>query len=77
MADVVCTGYVRGFIDGVLFGYVIGTKSPNLLCPPKAGISAVQGRLIVKKYLKEHPETLHEDAGSLVATAFVDAFRCR
>jgi hypothetical protein len=71
-----CIAYVHGFLDGIAIGRVIGMKAPNLFCPPKEGISVVQGRLIIEKYLKNHPDKLHTDAGDLVFNALMDAFHC-
>jgi hypothetical protein len=70
-----CTSYIRGFIDGM----VVGGNVEELhlkCCPPKDGISVEQGRLIVEKYLKDHPEKLNLEAGYVAAFAFVEAFPC-
>jgi hypothetical protein len=43
----------------------------------KDGLSVDQGRLIIEKYLKEHPESLHEEAGLVAGPALLDAFPCK
>jgi|ERR1700730_3780606 hypothetical protein len=69
--DFACIAYVHGFLDGIAFGRGIGMKAPKVYCPPKAGISVDQGRLIIEKYLRNHPEKLHTEAGELAFSALV------
>ena len=71
-----CIAYVRGFVDGMTLGYLTGKKSPLLYCPPRDGIAADQARLLVQKYLRDHPESLHLEAGNLAANALTEAFPC-
>jgi hypothetical protein len=80
-ADLSCVAYVRGFVDGMVIGKVVGltvglTKLP-MFCPPNDGILLEQGRLIVEKFLRDHPERLHEQASFLAANALLDAFPCQ
>ena len=75
-AGLSCVAYVRGFLDGIATGNVFGQKFSKDYCPPKHGIALVQGRLIVEKYLKDHPEHLHEEAGLILGGAFMVAFPC-
>jgi hypothetical protein len=75
--DAMCLAYVRGFIDGVTMGVVVGKNYPTKYCPPQAGIPVDQGRLIVEKYLRDHAGELHDDAPSLVGVALIKAFPCR
>jgi hypothetical protein len=76
LGDFMCIAYIHGFLDGMMFGHVIGKKLPTLYCPPKEGVSVDQGRLIVEKYLRDHPEKLHAQAGDQVASAMMEAFMC-
>lgn len=69
-----CAAYVHGFSDGFLLGTAF---APNTYCPPKHGYSIVQIRLIVEKYLRDHPEELNQEALDLVGDALMDAFRCK
>src|SRR5262245_27734643 len=66
-----CIAYVHGFLDGSMFGLVIGRNAPTMYCPPKEGVSVDQGRLIIEKHLREHPEQLDKEAGELVADALM------
>jgi hypothetical protein len=73
--DLSCVSYVHGFIDGMIVGNA--ARKGEWFCPPSAGISVEQGRLIAEKYLREHPESLHKEAGLLLMLAFVQAFPCQ
>lgn len=68
--------YVRGFMDGVAMGTVFSEKFAGKYCPPKGGTDAIQARLVVEKFLKEHPEKLHMEAGILAGIALMGAFPC-
>jgi len=74
--DLSCLSYVRGFVDGIIMGKAAGELGSRF-CAPAGGISAQQGRLIAEKYLRDHPEALHNEAGSLLGVAFAQAFPCR
>jgi hypothetical protein len=74
--DVACSAYVRGFLDGIGAGNAIAKNFPGLYCPPKTGIEFTQGRLVIEKYLKEHPETLHLEAALILGVAMIEAFPC-
>jgi hypothetical protein len=76
-SDVMCIYYVSGFVDGMLLGKVVGDQASGMFCPPTEGISTFQARLIIEKYLINHPEKLHEKAGYLAAEALMDAFQCK
>jgi hypothetical protein len=70
-----CNSYVRGFIDGLAtaaFEAADGRK----FCPPDAGISVEQGRLILEKALRDYPQFLHKEGGYLFGFAMMDAFHC-
>jgi hypothetical protein len=73
---VMCTVYVRGFVDGFLMGKLVGQENPPLYCPPDAGVDAQQARLIVRKFLSNHPEKLHEEASFVTSEALMTAFPC-
>lgn len=73
--DLICGFYVRGFIDGLMIGMSAQRLGP-VICPPNEGISADQGRLIAEKYLRDHPEELHLEAGLELGKAFTIAFPC-
>jgi len=75
--DLVCIAYVHGFLDGFQLGRFVGTGPQSKYCPPKDGVSVDQGRLIIEKYLREHPQDLHTQAGLMAASAMMDAFPCK
>ncbi|MGC9323879.1 MAG: Rap1a/Tai family immunity protein [Desulfomonilia bacterium] len=75
LEDSACMDYIAGFLDS----YAVVTSSyPNaaLFCLPKEGISDHQTIRIVVKWLEEHPEKLHLNAGKLITEALQDAFPC-
>jgi hypothetical protein len=70
LEDVECVFYIKGFVDGVMVGSVP-------FCPPNDGIiDEMQARLIVEKYMRDHPEKLGTDAGLLAERAMMGAFPC-
>jgi hypothetical protein len=77
--DLLCIAYVRGFIDGITAGTAIprSRHASEFCLPEKVAISAEQARLIIEKYLRDHPEQLHEEAELLAATAIMLAFPCK
>jgi hypothetical protein len=69
-----CGFYVRGFLEGMLLGAGIGAK---VFCPPEAGISAPQARLIIEKYMRENPKALNAQVGAVAGAALITAFPCK
>ena len=69
-------GYVQGLLDSYT---VFSTRDPSLdvFCMPEQGVSSAQARILIVKWLKEHPERLHEQARLLVFHALAEAFPCR
>ena len=51
------------------------TNSMRPYCPP-AKTDAIQSRLVVMKYMQEHPEQLHKPAFDLVTIAMHRGFPC-
>jgi Rap1a immunity proteins len=74
--DLACLSYVRGFVDGMFMGGAVAAQFAGQYCPPKDGIDAIQARLIIEKYLRDHPENLHIEVGLLAGTALMAAFPC-
>ena len=77
-----CNNNDNKFSNGVCYGYVMGVTdlllwvNTNLkLCAPSEATGG-QVVAIVRKFLKEHPEMLHEDADFLVMSALQEAFPC-
>ena len=70
-----CTSYVRGFADGVTFEALMVGGDANY-CPPQS-LPVRDMRVIVEKYLKDHPDQLGKEAGALVGFALHHAFPCK
>jgi hypothetical protein len=69
--SIACDGYIHGILDGLVLG------SFGTYCAPSGGVSVTQGRLIVEKFMRNHPETLHEQAGNVAALAMMTVFPCK
>lgn len=67
--DLACLQYVTGFVNGYVFGG--GTD----ICPPD-GVDMKQTTLVVAKYLRDHPQKLHEGLGANTWVALSRAFPC-
>jgi hypothetical protein len=73
-ADVLCNTYVHGFLDG--FNAGASLPRPDLsYCPPR-NLTVASGRLIITKYMRDHPTELDLDAGSIAARAMQAAYPC-
>ena len=68
-------GYIQGLLDSYA---VFSTRDPSLkiYCMPEQGVSSAQARILIVKWLKEHPERLHEQARLLVFHSLAEAFPC-
>ena len=78
--DVSKMGYCLGMLQGVLnlnslYRIEFGNKA--LFCLPSKAITGGQAARMVVKYLKEHPERLHEKYIILVGAALREAFPCK
>ena len=68
------SGFCHGYIAGV--GSMLTWASErNRICIPD-GVTGGQVVSIVRKYLKENPESLHESGDLLVTIALRKAFPC-
>jgi hypothetical protein len=76
--ELACISYVRGFIDGV------GTRGLMLMgaddfqmpwCATRQ-VTVQRMTLVVKKYLRDHPESLNKPGSTLTYIALVDALPC-
>ena len=74
-----CIAFVRGISEGLQMGLALSHKLQEhvIYCPPTNGVSAEQVRLIVGKYLRDHPQKLNQSAGFLVGDALLAAFPCK
>ena len=62
--------YHLGYMEGLIVG-----DNDRTICVPQ-GVTRKQFMLVVEKYLKEHPEDLHEPAYRLIDWALMEAFPC-
>ena len=68
------SGFCYGYIAGV--GSILSWASDSYkICVPD-GVTGGQVLSIVRKYLKENPESLHQPADMLVTVALRRAFPC-
>lgn len=72
----VCVSYLRGLLEGMFFGSVSAVATVGY-CPPKNGIAPEEGRLIIEKYMRDHPRYLDEKASVIAGTALLSAFPCK
>ncbi len=72
-----CLGFMQGII-GLNSVYESKTDNNNtpLFCHPE-GIITGQATRVVVKYLKDHPEQLHNNMITLTILAFKKAFPCK
>jgi len=74
LEDTICLFYIAGVYDGLYGGQILAaTGSHSCL----KNISGTQVRAIVEKYLRDHPERLHEVAAPQIASALWEAFPCK
>jgi len=70
-----CGAYMSGLVDG--FGVSPpGVNGRQVLCLPEQGIDNGQAIRIVTKWLREHPEHLHESGRMEAMIALTKAFPC-
>jgi len=71
-----CSGYVAGYLDG--FQISSSTKGAGeKLCLPNAGITNDQAIRVITRWLKDHPETLHQSGRVEILRALASAFPCK
>ena len=70
----ICIGYIAGISD--LNALNRGVFGRSFFCFPGAGLSAEQQVLVVVKWMRDHPEQLHESRRMAVVGAFAQAFPC-
>jgi hypothetical protein len=69
--QITCAAFIHGLLDGLALG------SSGNYCFPSGGVSVTQGRLIIEKFMRDRPETLHEQAGFVASRALMSAFPCQ
>lgn len=71
-----CIGYLSGFTDSMQLAVTFNKIKNPLYCFPPDGIENDQLARIVAKWLKNHPENLHQSARMEVLLAFKSSFPC-
>ncbi len=71
-----CAGLMQG-ITNMNKTYELMLKGDALFCTPEGGITNGQAARVVVKYLKDHPEKLHENESTLAIKAFIQAYPCK
>lgn len=75
-----CLGFLRGIMDVVGLWQTADDMYRNRVSPARPclpeRIATIQGVRVVVKYLKDHPEQLHQPDTLLVMTALNKAFPC-
>lgn len=69
-----CSAYVSGFVDAVRV--TSKRKAADEVCLPEGGVQLSQVVRIFVKYLRDNPQTLHQEARTLLLTALLKAFPC-
>jgi hypothetical protein len=70
-----CTAYLDGLVEMNEAYRKVFESSPAIFCAPE-GITGNQAARVVDKYLRDHPERLHESALALSIYSFQEAFPC-
>jgi hypothetical protein len=73
-------GFCFGMMQGITFmngAYGVMLNKKAIFCPPSSGITNIQAARIVVKYLRDHPEELHENEGILAMKAFIAVYPCK
>jgi hypothetical protein len=66
-----CDSFFLGFTYGVISQHVANGQ----ICFP-TGLAPLQAKLVVEKYMRDHPEQLHADAVLITNAALTLAFPC-
>ncbi|HLY61128.1 MAG TPA: Rap1a/Tai family immunity protein [Terriglobia bacterium] len=76
MSTGLCLGYLAGFLDGFGQGLTSGARGEQAICPPAEHFNMNQVARVVSKFLRDHPERLHQFADHLVLDSMHEAFPC-
>ena len=71
-----CAEYIHGFVSGFLAADHTKRKDARILCFPMDATIG-QARRIVEKYMRDNPQSLHQDASIIVGKAILLAFPCK
>jgi hypothetical protein len=74
--EIACLMYIQGFGGGIETGDGSKLKDRRMWCFPD-NFTAEQAKLVVEKYMRDHPEKLHRNAAIVVGSALLLAFPCK
>jgi hypothetical protein len=83
LGEHICLMWITGFVQGMYWSQELADfkNLPKASCLPVSsegtGVTGEQARLIVEKYMRDHPERLHQPARAVAGTALVLAFPCK
>jgi len=72
-----CLSYLAGFTDSLRLTASLFKPQNQKVCLPEEGTSGEQLARIVTKWLKDHPEHIHESGRIQIMFALVNAFPCK
>lgn len=77
-AETSCSMWIAGFSAGIFAaqGLAHSKGTVAVTCIPN-GVTGIQVRAIVEKYMREHPSILHVGADAIASFAIERAFLCR
>jgi hypothetical protein len=70
-----CFGYIEGVVDDYESSTAVSNLTP-IMCMP-ADMRLGQAKIVVRRYLENHPELLHLPACSVIRAALKEAFPCK
>jgi hypothetical protein len=71
-----CVGYLSGFADALRLSATFFEPQNQGVCLPEKGVSNEQLARVVTKWLKNHPESLHQSGRTEIMLALGEAFPC-
>lgn len=71
-----CMGQVNGFAGAAAF-YESQEGAPGAICFPENGATVRQSVQMVKRYLEDNPDMLHESSTVLIFGAFLSNYPCQ
>jgi hypothetical protein len=74
--SLICSAYIAGFMMGLFQADGLLDTAQKAFCIPRS-VTVGQAVLITKKFMREHPEELHEDASLIAARALLIAYHCK
>jgi hypothetical protein len=78
----VCIGFTVGFLSGTdaMLSQNLALRNKGfkrVACTEEAHVTVTQWVRILEKYLRDHPQQLHQPPGMLAMIAFSEAFPCK